>query len=260
MNHLVSVITPSYNSKKFISQAIESVLAQSYQNWEMIIIDDASTDSSDDIIFSYTQKDSRIKSITSPTRTGPGVARNLGMKKARGRYIAFLDSDDYWASDKLARQIQFTQSNQLAFSYTSYKLIDENNQNLGVFITKSNIDYKSLLKTCNIGCSTVIYDAEKLGKLYMPDMIISQDYILWLSILKQIKHIQGMPEALSFYRLRQGTLSSNKLNTAKYQWIVYREVEKLGFLISCYYFIHYLYHGITKYICRYRIFSLKKII
>lgn len=258
MNLLVSVITPCYNSKKFISQAIESVLAQSYRNWEMIIIDDASTDGSDSIISSYTQKDNRIKFVMSPKRAGPGAARNSGIKKARGRYIAFLDSDDYWASDKLAKQIRFMQSNQLAFSYTSYKLSDENNRDLGVFVSKSNVDYKTLLRTNSIGCSTVIYDAEKLGKLYMSDMSRQQDYILWLNILKQIKYAQGLPEALSCYRLHQGTLSGNKLQTAKDQWLVYREVEKLGALISCYYFIHYLYNGLIKYKCRYRIFRLKK--
>lgn len=246
MNELVSVITPSYNSEEFIAQAIESVLAQSYQLWEMIIVDDGSLDASADIINSYCWNDARIKLITVGEKSGPGKARNLAIKAAKGRYIAFLDSDDLWLPEKLAKQIIFMQEHKLAFTYASYQLTNQDNDDLGVFITAEQISYEDLLRTSNIGCLTAVYDTHRLGKLYMPEIMQQEDYGLWLAILKRIKNAIGMQEPLAVYRLRKGSISSNKLYAAMYQWIVYRDIEKLGLLPSIYYFLHYAYHGLMK--------------
>ncbi len=247
MTKLVSIITPSYKSERFISQTIESVLAQTYQNWEMIIVDDMSPDNSNDIIEQYIQKDTRIKLIKLDKNSGPAVARNRAIKEAKGRYIAFLDADDLWHKDKLEKQIKFMNDNDLSFTYSSYDLIDEDNSNLGRFITKDEITYHSMLRTCSVGCLTAIYDTMKLDKVYMPDILKRQDYGTWLKILKNIKSTKGISEPLATYRILNNSVSSNKFKASIYQWKIYREVEKLSLAKSMYYFVQYAYYGLRKY-------------
>jgi glycosyltransferase involved in cell wall biosynthesis len=247
MNNLISIITPSYNSSKFISQTIDSVLAQTYQNWEMIIVDDVSSDSTIDIIKTYTVKDSRIKLIKLKVNSGPAIARNKGIRDAKGRYIAFLDSDDLWKHHKLKRQIDFMNKNNLSFTYCSYDLINEEDNNLGHFTTKEEISYYSLLKTCNVGCLTAIYDTQQIDKIYMPNILKRQDYGLWLKILKKIKKTKGITESLAIYRIRKNSVSSNKFKAIYYVWKIYREVEKLSLLNSSYYMCYYIYNRINKY-------------
>lgn len=244
---LVSIITPSYNSSKFIAKTIESVLAQTYENWEMIIIDDCSHDSTNEIIEEYIKKDSRVKLIKLERNSGPAVARNRAIEEANGRYIAFLDADDLWLPQKLEKQIKFMSDNDLVFTYSSYYLIDEYDNNLGVFTTKEAITYNSMLKTSSVGCSTAIYDTHKLGKIYMPNIPKRQDYGLWLKILKKIGSTKGILEPLVKYRMRKNSVSSNKLKVVRYQWKIYREFEKLDVFRSAYYFAHYALNGIMKY-------------
>ncbi len=246
-SRLISIITPSYKSEKFIADTIQSVLNQTYQNWEMIIVDDVSPDNSNKIIEQYVKKDSRIKLIKLEKNSGPAVARNKAIEEAKGRYIAFLDADDLWKSEKLEKQIKFMQENNLAFTYGSYDLMDENGKGLGTFITKEKISYKEMLKTCSVGCLTALYDTQKLGKVYMPLILKRQDYGLWLRILKEIKTTQGILEPLATYRILKNSVSSNKFKAAQYQWKIYREVEKLNVFFSFYYFIHYVINGIIKY-------------
>jgi len=246
-NSLVSIITPSYNSENFISETINSVIAQTYKNWEMIIVDDMSPDNSDKIIEEFIKKDERIKLIKLAKNNGPAVARNAAIKEAKGRYIAFLDADDLWIPEKLEKQINFMNKNNLSFTYSSYNLIDENNKNLGSFITKEKITYNEMLKTCSVGCLTAIYDTKKLGKVYMPNILKRQDYGLWLKILREINTAKGILEPLGTYRILKNSVSSNKINAAKYQWKIYREVEKLGLAKSAYYFVQYAYYGFKKY-------------
>jgi glycosyltransferase involved in cell wall biosynthesis len=243
----VSIITPSYKSERFISQTIESVLAQTYQNWEMIIVDDVSPDNSNKIIEEYIKQDSRIKLIKLEKNSGPAIARNRAIEEAQGRYIAFLDADDLWMPEKLEKQIKFMTDNDLAFTYSSYDLIDEDGNDLGSFVTKEFISYEGMLKTCSVGCLTAIYDTKKLGKVYMPNILKRQDYGLWLKILKEIKTTKGMLEPLATYRILKNSVSSNKIKAAQYQWKIYREVEKLNIFQSVYYFIQYAYHGVMKY-------------
>lgn len=243
----VTIIMPSYDSEKFIIESVESVLAQTYSNWELIIVDDCSPDDSNRIITKYVDNDSRIKLIKLQKNSGPAVARNTAIEAASGRYIAFLDSDDVWLPNKLEKQIKFMQDNDLAFTYSSYKLVGEDNEDLGLFITKDKISYLDMLKTCSVGCLTAIYDTEKIGKQYMPLILKRQDYGLWLKILKLIGETKGILEPLATYRLRKNSVSSNKVKAAKYQWKIYREIEKLSFLKSLYYFAFYAYNGVTKY-------------
>lgn len=247
IEELVSIITPSYNSEQFISKTIDSVLSQTYSNWELIIIDDKSPDHSNDIIHEYVCKDSRIKLVELEENRGPAVARNAGIKLAKGKYIAFLDADDLWMPEKLSIQISIMIKKRLAFTYTSYFLIGEDGNDLGIFETKAEATYEAMLKGSFIGCLSAIYDTEKLGKLYMPDVLKRQDYALWLNILKTTDAVEGILSPLGIYRIREESVSSNKIAAASYQWKIYREVEKLSFIKSFFYFLSYVYNGIKKY-------------
>jgi glycosyltransferase involved in cell wall biosynthesis len=245
---LVSIITANYNAAKYISDTIESVLAQSYDNWEMIIVDDCSSDNSIEIIESYIAKDSRIKLVQLEQNSGAAVARNRAIELAQGRFIAFLDSDDLWQSDKLEKQISFMLKNGYIFSYSHYDLIDEDNKRYGTtFKAPPKVSYNDLLKTCSIGCLTAIYDTKSLGKVTMPLILKRQDYGLWLKILKKIDYAYCYDESLAIYRTRTNSISSNKIKAAQYQWKIYRDVEKLGIFKSIFYFIHYVYNGLRKY-------------
>ncbi len=244
---LVSVIMPSFKSEMFISESIESILSQSYQNWELIIVDDASPDQSNSIIEKFIKKDNRIKLIKLDQNRGPAVARNEAIKIARGRYIAFLDSDDIWSPEKLDKQLNFMKEKDLSFTYSAYNVINEGGEIVGDFIPEQKITYFDMLKTSSIGCLTAIYDTKKLGKMYMPNIFKKQDYGLWLEILKKIKITNGIVELLASYRLRYNSVSSNKIIGGFYQWKIYRDVENISFFKSIYYFLYYVKNGIRKY-------------
>lgn len=244
--NLVSIITPSYNSAKFIGKTIDSVISQTYKNWEMIIIDDCSTDSSAEFIKTYEEKDSRIKLVQLKENSGAAVARNIGIQLAQGRFIAFLDSDDSWLPEKLEKQLKFMLINNYYFTYTSYFKINENNEILGTMYIPSKVNYSQLLKTCVIGCLTVIYDAEKIGKQEFPLIRKRQDFALWLKILKKVDYAYGLQENLANYTIRSDSISANKLNAAKYNWFLYRNIEKLSLFVSFYYFLHYVIKGIIR--------------
>lgn len=251
MNDLISIITPCYNGARFIEQAIDSVLAQTYPHWEMIIVNDGSTDDSATTIAHYAAKDARIKTIELDSNTGAGQARNSGTKIAKGRYIAFLDSDDWWVKTKLETQLSFMQAHNLAFTYTSYQLINLHNQVLGEFITKKTVDYFDLLKTNSIGCSTVMYDAQKLRSLRFSKIARQEDYVVWLKVLKQIKTAQAIVAPLTVYRVNCNSLLRNKISAAIYHWQIYRKNERLSLFKSWYYFAHYSYCGLVKcQVCR----------
>lgn len=226
---LVSIITPSYNCAKFVSETIESVLAQTYLNWELIITDDCSTDNSREIIREYTFKDDRIKLFVLKQNSGAAVARTKAMQLANGRYIAFLDSDDLWFPNKLERQLEFMNEYGYAFSCTAYVQIDENGNSLNRIIhTKQKVDYGRLLLDCPVGNSTVMYDVAAMGKFEVPDIRKRNDDALWLKMLKTEKYIWGMPDVLMQYRIRPGSISVDKFGLIKYHWYLYREVEHLS--------------------------------
>lgn len=240
----VSIITPNYNGEAFIAETIQSVLNQDFLAWELIIVDDMSTDNSLEIIQSF--EDNRIKLIQLEKNQGAAIARNEGIRQAQGRWIAFLDGDDVWMPDKLSHQINFMLKNNYAFTYTAYEKMNEFGQQIGQIPVPEKVDYYDLLKTCSIGCLTAIYDTEQLGKIYMPIIDKRQDYGLWLRILKEIDYAYGLNDNLAKYRVRSHSISSNKFLAARYQWLVYRKIEKLSFFSTLFYMISYAYYGVIK--------------
>lgn len=232
---LVSIITPTYNCAKFIARTLDSVIAQTYQTWEMIIVDDRSSDNTREIVEEYMARDSRIKYHLLSENSGAAVARTEAMKMASGSYMAFLDSDDLWMPDKLERQIKWMNDNGYAFSCTAYEQIDEDDNPLKRIIkTVKKTNYNRLLLDCPVGNSTVVYDVEKMGKFEVPNIRKRNDDALWLQMLKKEKYIFGMPDVLMKYRIRKNSISSNKLKVIKYHWILYREIEHLSVIRSAF--------------------------
>ena len=242
----VSIITPSYNTSKFIEATIKSVLDQDFESWEMVIVDDNSSDGSPEIIKRYAAKDSRIILIENKENTGAASARNLAIQQSKGRFIAFLDSDDLWLPNKLSMQVNFMLENNFGFTYSAYDKINESGERIGQIQVPSQVSYHELLKTCSIGCLTAIYDTTVLGKVYMPIIDKRQDYGLWLNLLKKLSYAYGIQEVLAIYRVRNNSISSNKFIAAKYQWKIYREIEMLLLLSSIKYMVTYTLHGILK--------------
>lgn len=242
---LVSIITPSYKSKRFISQTIESVLAQTYKNWEMIIVDDCSPDNSNLSIEEYVKKDNRIKLIRLDKNVGPALARNKAIEEAKGQYISFLDSDDLWLPGKLEKQVKYMQDNKLYVTCSSYNTIDENNNSINTRIVKESFTYIDMLKSNNIGNLTGIYDCEELGKIYM-DNVGHEDYTLWLKVMEKVGSTKAIIEPLAKYRILESSLSGNKLKSAKWTWNIFRNILNFNKFKSLYYFMHYIYNAIKK--------------
>jgi glycosyltransferase involved in cell wall biosynthesis len=242
----VSIITPVYNSESYVSRAIHSVQSQSESDWEMVIVDDASTDGSVEAIKWFAENDARIKLLQLPVNSGAAVARNTAMECAQGRYIAFLDVDDFWLPAKLEKQLDFMKANDIAFSYTAYEKLSQDGLVVGNVNVPPRVGYKDLLKVCAIGCLTAMYDAEKLGKVYMPLIRKRQDLGLWLRILKQTPYAYGLDEVLAQYQLRSDSISANKLSAASYTWRLYRDFEKLSTPVAAYYFSHYAFNGVLR--------------
>ncbi len=247
-NIIVSVIMPSYNAERFINESIESILRQTYGEWELIIVDDKSTDNTARVIESYIQKDKRIKCILLEENSGPAVARNRAIKEARGRYIAFLDADDLWMPQKLEKQIAFMQKENIALSYTGYYRFEESAEEIkDEVIVPLKVNYHELLKQNIIGCLTAVYDTKIVGKVYMPLIRKRQDFGLWLVILKKVPYAYAINEPLAYYRMHYDSISSNKIISSQYNWKLYREVEKLPWYKAFYYFAWYVYRSILKY-------------
>ena len=242
----VSIIVPMYNAEKFIGKAIETVLSQTYENWEMLIMNDVSTDNSLAVVNEFAKKDDRIKVVNTEKNMGVVKGRNHLIDLARGKYIAFLDADDYWHSEKLEKQIQFMKEKNASISCTEYTRVRENGEKINEVVIKSEISYTDMLKNNYLGCLTVMYDAEKVGKRYFKELEKNEDYVLWLEIVKDVKTIFGLKENLAYYRVLDNSRSSNKVKTAKVRWEIYRKVEKLSLLKSIYYFLHYAVRAVLK--------------
>lgn len=226
---LVSIVMPTYNCAGFIAESIESAIAQTYPNWELIIIDDQSTDDTEERVREFSARDPRVRYSRLEKNSGAAVARTRGMEAAQGRYIAFLDSDDLWHPTKLERQLAFLNESGGAIVCTAYDQIDEVGHPIGkVLQPKRRATYNDVLLTCPIGNSSVLYDAGRLGKFVVPDIRKRNDDALWLQMLKKEKYILGMAEVLMSYRVRANSISSNKLSLVRYHWILYRDIEKLS--------------------------------
>lgn len=237
---LVSIIVPAYNSVEYIGKTIECVLAQTYFDWEVIIVDDCSSDSTAEVVLSYASKDPRIKYKKLEVNSGAAVARNVAMSMATGQYIAFLDSDDVWLPDKLSTQIQFMQENDYKFTCTDYEQIDETGRRLGKIIhCRKKADYNRVLLDCPIGNSTVMYDVTQMGKFEVPNIRKRNDDALWLKMLKSEKFIYGLNQVLVQYRVRHDSISANKFQLIKYHWVLYRKIEHLNIIRSIFYILHW---------------------
>lgn len=243
----VSIITPSFNSSDFIEETIKAILNQTHQDWELLITDDCSADKTRQLVGEYAARDNRIKLFGLPKNSGADIARNHSIGQVTGRFIAFCDSDDLWTPDKLEKQIAFMLENNYSFTFAPYYLLNEEGRKTGFSHIRPKVSYKDLLLTCDIGCLTAVYDAEKLGKQYMPSIRKSHDYALWLKILKQIDFAYSYPKPLGYYRVRSHSISRNKLKAMRYNWKVFREVEKIPFLRSLAIIIAYSFYGLWRY-------------
>lgn len=248
MNELVSIITPCYNAERFIRETIESVIAQTYTNWEMIIVDDCSKDNSAEIIKEYVAKDARIKYLKTEKPSGsPTLPRNIGIQNAKGRYITFIDADDIYNCDKLKAQIACF-SDKVGIVFSNYEKIrfDGYRENR-IIISPKIVTYRKLLQSGYIGCGTMMYDSLKTG--YMQFRYVGQeDYVFALEILKKGYIAVNTNTVEALYRIVENSRSSQKLEMAKRQWNVLRRIEKLSFIEAAYYFCHYAIKGTLKFI------------
>ena len=233
MKDLVSIITPSYNTAKYIGKTIESVQAQTYKNWEMIIVDDCSSDNTDEVVASY-MSDKRIKYIKNEKNSGAAVSRNRALREARGRWIAFLDSDDLWSSEKLEKQISFMEKNGYYFSYTNYEEIDITGEKTGVNVTgPKKITKMGMFNYCWPGCLTVMYDYNVVGLIQIEDIKKNNDYAMWLKVCKKAE-CYLLDECLAQYRKgRAGSISTHSIKTMLgWHYKLYRQAEKQNVAMS----------------------------
>ncbi|WP_281634376.1 glycosyltransferase family 2 protein [Flavobacterium luteolum] len=242
MNELVSIIVPTYNTEKFIKSTIESVQNQTYANWEMILVDDASTDNTALIIEGFAVQDSRVKLFKLSENRGNGFARNAALDKATGKYIAYLDADDLWFPTKLEKQIQFLKANNLHFTFSYYDSIDEEGNNLNRRVESPNpLTYKELFFCNYVGNLTAIYDVDYFGKIILETSQKRQDWRIWLTILKEIKIAKPVPEPLAFYRIRKDSVSSSKFKLIKHNFGVYREFHGYNLVFSILLMMRFLF-------------------
>ena len=228
---LVSIITPSFNSAKFIAETIQSMQNQTYQQWEMIIVDDCSSDETVSIIQEIANKDSRIQLIKLEKNSGTGVARSTALEKATGKFIAFLDADDLWKPEKLDKQLDFMKANNLPFTFSFYDCINEAGVPLNRRIEAPlHLSYQQLFFCNYVGNLTGIYDANYFGKIPVSSIRKRQDWMMWLTILKKIQFAQPVPESLAFYRIRENSISASKLDLVKHNFLVYRTHHRLNLI------------------------------
>jgi teichuronic acid biosynthesis glycosyltransferase TuaG len=242
----ISIIMPAYNSSRTIVESIDSVLAQTFNSWELLITDDCSTDSTMEIVERKIQGDPRIKLFRLEQNSGAGAARNHSIKEAKGNYIAFLDADDLWVPTKLQIQLDYMQSHSYDFTFSAYQTISAEGELGKVYNPPAVATRERLLYSNVIGCLTAMYNAKTLGKRYMSTIRKRQDFHLWLEILQVCKEAYCIPEVLAYYRIGNSSLSSNKFKVLSYQWELYRSVLGLGVLRSTWYFIWYILFGIIK--------------
>lgn len=247
---LVSVIMPNYNGARFLSGSIESVRVQTLKDWELLVIDDGSSDNSKDIVGEFAAKDPRVRNLTTTFKKvarGPGAARNTGIDQARGRYIAFLDSDDKWLPTKLEEQIRFMSEKNAPFAFGWYDVINEKNEIVGERrFSRDTVTYNEMLKVSPVGCLTAIYDSHAIGKqlIRLDPRDRFADYTLWLQILKVTPKGYCLHKSLAEYRLVSGSISANKIEAAWHQWNTLTKIEKLNLFWASYYFTWYAIIGL----------------
>jgi glycosyltransferase involved in cell wall biosynthesis len=246
---LVSIITPNYNCENYIAEAIESVLAQTYTNWEMLVVDDCSTDDSVAIVSEYAQNDIRIKLFKTEQQSGsPVLPKNIGIQNARGRYIAFLDSDDVWLPEKVERQIKLFESEDAAIVFSYFEKITEDGvRNNRVIYSPELVTYKKLLKSNCIGNLTAMYDTAKTGQIFF-ESIGHEDYAFWLNVLRMGYIAKNTKTVEALYRVREHSVSQNKITASRWTWNIYYRYLNLPFLQCLYCFITYFVKASIKFL------------
>lgn len=248
MEPLVSIVTAAYNSEKTIGETIRSVIRQDYVNWEMIIVDDGSTDRSVELIENIIKSEGRARLIKNSENMGTARSRNRGLQESGGKYITFIDSDDVWLEHFLSSTISLMEKEHYPFVFSSYQRISEDGKkSFGNFIVPGKVSYSMLLKTNYIPCLTAVYNAEVLGKRYFNTSIPKfEDYLYWLTILEEGYEAHGQKKVLAQYRVRQGSVSRNKRAGYKHIWAIHKSMKKIPFLRRVYLIICYTANGIRK--------------
>ncbi|UOU99736.1 glycosyltransferase [Chryseobacterium daecheongense] len=246
MKDLVSIITPSYNSAEFIEETIQSVLNQTYENWEWLITDDLSKDNTVEILRKY--NDPRIKLHVLEKNGGAGNARNKSLERAEGRYIAFLDSDDYWYPDYLKIMTEYMRDHRVELVYCNYSRCNEQLQPvLKDFIADRIVTFSNLLKTCRLAPVSTMYDTKRVGKFLFPVKSKREDHVMWLNLLKEIPEGHPVPQTLAKYRMRENSVSRKKKNIIMDQYLVYKDFMGFSTLKSLYYTANWAMNGFMKY-------------
>jgi teichuronic acid biosynthesis glycosyltransferase TuaG len=245
--NLVSIITPAFRAASYIGETIQSVILQTYENWEMLIVDDCSPDDTRDVVRAWCIKDKRIKLICQNRNGGPAAARNAALEVARGRWIAFLDSDDLWLPSKLELQLDFQRSHAAKVTHTGFRRMSADGAQTGRFINiPERINYRQLLGNTVIATSTVIVDREISGEFRMK-AIYYDDFGCWLDLLRNGDVALGLQLDMMRYRVIRQSVSRNKRNSARQVWRTYRTVEGIGLLHAAWYFVCYAVNGYLKY-------------
>ena len=250
MNKMVSIVVPVYHAEKYIRETMDSVLSQTYEDWELLLVVDGREDPTIDVIESYIQEkqEHRIRLLVQENNKGAALARNRGVMESKGRYVAYLDADDLWKPAKLERELDFLKQQQAAFVFTGYEFADENAVGLGKVVhVPEQLTYKEALKNTTIFTSTVLFDTEKINKnmLEMPNMR-SEDTALWWKVLRSGYDAYGLDENLVYYRRPAKSLSSNKLIAIKRIWNLYRKAEGLSIPYSCYNFCFWAVRAVIR--------------
>lgn len=245
--HLVSIITPAYRVEKIVHETMDSVISQTYQNWEMLVADDCSPDGTASVVAAYSKADPRVRLIRCKTNAGPAAARNAALAEARGRWVAFLDSDDLWLPEKLEETIRHAVANQSALTFTGFRRISHDGKNVGVYVSApSLLNYRMLLGNTAIATSTVLVDRNMVGNISMKK-VYYDDFVCWLEILKQGFVAHGLNKDLARYRVVANSVSRNKRRSAFEVWKTYIHIEKLGLIRSTSFFLSYAFNAIKKY-------------
>ena len=245
MNDLVSIIMPTYNCAKYIEASIKSVLEQTYANWELLIVDDCSSDNTAQVVSLF--HDERIRFFRNEKNSGAAITRNLALREAKGRWIAFLDSDDLWLPNKLERQIEFMEQNGYSFSYTKYSEMDEQSNDLKRLVSgPKRITKIGMYQYCWPGCLTVMYDAHVVGLIQIKDIKKNNDYAMWLKVCKKAS-CYFLDETLSVYRKRLGSISNNGyLRMIKWHYRLFRHAEEMTSISSVFFTCVNLFFGVYK--------------
>ena len=243
---MISVIIPIFNGERYVAEAIESVLSQTYPSLELLLIDDCSTDRSAQIACQYEERDCRVHFYQNAKNCGVAETRNFGITKAQGDWVALLDSDDIWWADKLERQLEVADKTGAELIYTSYAILDADGGRTKDYMVPDHVTYKAMLRENVIGCSTVLARRDLLQKHDFRSDYYHEDYLLWLELLREGHSFAGCREVLTGWRKLPSSRSADKIWAARKRWDIYRKAEKLPLLMACHAFAAYVFHGVKK--------------